>query len=143
MKDQQIIRSIIVLFLQVNPEPADAQVHALAESLGIDHETLEAEIYQMLGEHERENVRQQAARLRAAAQDELTLQGEQDMAVAPAKDMTMNDGAPAGTSSDQLLQDDTYTDGPGPEDRGLDLGVQPETYDDGYLAAATRLVAEV
>jgi hypothetical protein len=50
MKDENKLHELIVLFLQVNPEPSDDQFHALAHALGVDKETLEACSYEMLGD---------------------------------------------------------------------------------------------
>jgi len=43
-----MIKQLIEVFLNLNPDPSDAQVHSLAEALGIDKESLEAEMYEML-----------------------------------------------------------------------------------------------
>lgn len=39
---------IITLFLKYNPDPSDAQIHNLADALGVDVEELEAVAYEML-----------------------------------------------------------------------------------------------
>jgi len=49
-KDESKLHELIVLFLQVNPEPSDDQFHALAHSLGVDKESLESISYEMLGD---------------------------------------------------------------------------------------------
>jgi hypothetical protein len=49
-KDEGKLHELIVLFLQVNPEPSDDQFHALAHALGVDKESLEACAYEMLGD---------------------------------------------------------------------------------------------
>lgn len=50
--DQQMtqLEQLIDCFFQINPHPADAQIHALAGAVGVDKETLEAVIYKMFGE---------------------------------------------------------------------------------------------
>ncbi|QRE00263.1 hypothetical protein [Burkholderia phage BCSR5] len=48
--EQEKLEQLVQLFLQINPKPSDQQFHALAESLAVDKETLEAISYQMLGE---------------------------------------------------------------------------------------------
>lgn len=50
--DQQALSELITLFLKINPQPSDAQFHALAEACGVDKEALEALSYEMLGEAE-------------------------------------------------------------------------------------------
>jgi hypothetical protein len=52
MADNQKVRELLVLFMQINPEPADEQVHALAHALGEDKETLESVIYEMFASTE-------------------------------------------------------------------------------------------
>lgn len=39
---------LITLFLEINPEPTDAQVHSLADAINVDHQELEAVVYRML-----------------------------------------------------------------------------------------------
>lgn len=77
---------LISLYLEINPEPSDAQFHALAEACGVDKETLEAVAYRMLGEHEgmdvpidvaSDNERFSGEAL-AAGMDEDDLLGEED-----------------------------------------------------------------
>jgi hypothetical protein len=50
--EQEKLADVIQRFLLINPKPSDQQFHALAESLGVDKETLEAIAYQLLGEYE-------------------------------------------------------------------------------------------
>lgn len=45
-----MIKQLVEYYLQINPNPSDAQVHNLADALGIDKETLESEMYEMLSE---------------------------------------------------------------------------------------------
>lgn len=45
------LEELICLYLEVNCEPSDEQVHSLACSLGLDKEFFESIIYKMLGEH--------------------------------------------------------------------------------------------
>jgi hypothetical protein len=37
-------------FFKINKNPSDEQFHALANALGMDHETLEAKLYELVGE---------------------------------------------------------------------------------------------
>lgn len=46
---QAAIRELIAIFLQLNPDPADNQVHSLAAALAVDKESLESVFYEMLG----------------------------------------------------------------------------------------------
>ena len=45
----------IETFLKKNRKPKDSQVHALADKLGIDHDTLEEYVYKMLSDKLRED----------------------------------------------------------------------------------------
>lgn len=44
------LQDLIEAYFRVNTNPSDEQVHALATSLGLDQETLEAVIYEYVGE---------------------------------------------------------------------------------------------
>lgn len=47
---QRRIREHIIKFLGEHPNPDDSQVHKLAEDLGLDHDDLEEEIYDLLSD---------------------------------------------------------------------------------------------
>ncbi len=119
-----MIQEFIKLYLKINPEPSDAQVHALAWSLGTDPQTLEAIIYKMLG---RCVTVQAAARLIAATEFEQTLLDEIEPEDLRDNLTTVNDGEePA--SSIQEMQDILRDDGGLVPDQ-----VQNLTRDDGAL----------
>lgn len=65
---EQLCEQLIEIFLQINPNPSDKQFHALAESVGIDKETLEAVSYEMLGE--------EVNKVMALTDEELVQQGD-------------------------------------------------------------------
>ena len=109
MNDINRIRQFIVLYLQLQPAPADAQIHALAAALGCDKETLESIIYRMLAET---SEVQTAAlkRLKATADIEDVLTDKIPDESIPLDDAGTNDGL---------------------SDADIDDGMQRETYDDG------------
>lgn len=138
--DQQALEELITLFLQLNPEPSDAQFHALAEALGIDKETLEALSYKMLGEAEdlledevsaslvhRINAN---ARLKASAPEVLN-DPRVDPDLLDLQNVARNDGDP--TDDDLGVQEETHDDGYTEDDVGLGLtnNVQDVLSDDG------------
>jgi hypothetical protein len=49
---ESALEILIVNFFDLNPTPADAQIHALAGAIGVDKETLESVIYKMFGEQQ-------------------------------------------------------------------------------------------
>ena len=95
------IKQFITLFLEFNPKPADAQVHALASALGVDKETLEAMIYHMLAE---------CQQVRAGLPKETRVQeGDYDEHSTGYRDIAINDGlldsAPITDLQDALADD--------------------------------------
>jgi hypothetical protein len=94
MKDQ--LRNFITLFLQLNAEPADFQVHALAEALGCDKETLEGVIYAMLGREVNNEV---------TASEEEVLEDVYPPDQISVNDITLNDSAPTAPDPDYTSDD--------------------------------------
>lgn len=47
---EEMLDSFLRLFLGLNPQPSDEQVHSLAKAIGVSKEALEAVIYSMLSE---------------------------------------------------------------------------------------------
>lgn len=165
MKNEHMLKAILVLFLQINPKPADQQFHALAYSLGVDKETLESISYDMLASSDEVNQAKATARTLArvmasyeqdnaedkagadSSEAEDVLENEYDPYQTSPQDLALNDGAPAGTSDQQGIQDSTLNDGVGSEDDGVDIdGEKDMLVDDGYapktlstLKAASRL----
>jgi len=143
--DNQKLVSLIALFLQINPEPSDAQFHALAESVGVDHESLESIAYAMLAdtnEIEQEVVAEIVQPPQTESEE--VLDGEYDPNTTSVEDLVLNDGAPAGTTSQQALQDSTLNDGVGINDVGTGIdGDKDAMISDGVapmqLKAALRL----
>jgi hypothetical protein len=117
--DEQALEELITLFLKLNPNPSDQQFHALAEAVGVDHETLESISYKMLGEAEDLLEEPISASLihRINASARVHADSE-DVLDDPAKD-----------PDDLSLQDVALNDGDPTDD---DLGMQEETFDDGY-----------
>jgi hypothetical protein len=157
--DKQALASLLELYLQLNPSPSDAQFHQLAGAIGVDKEELEAVAYQMLGEeiqHEQgEGDDEQLERLEVEAAGDLApseaqdvLDGDYDPQTTTSDDLALNDGAPAGTSSQQGNQDATYNDGVTESDTGIDLDSgKDDMIADGIapvqLKAAARLATVV
>jgi len=167
--EKEQLQDLIKIFLQTNPEPSDHQFHALAESLGIDREQLEAIAYEMLGqevegvsthfpEGEGEDMSALAkvtARLKVTAAEEglseqqEVLQGEEDPDTTPTNDLALTDGAPVGDTMDDEIQDSLLNDGAGPDDTGLGIGAEKSMLlNDGAPAlqlqnASTRLKASL
>lgn len=169
--DKQALAQLLELYLQLNPTPSDAQFHQLAGSIGVDKEELEAVAYQMLGEeiqHEEgegdveqlENLETEANKFHARlkrrvstagdtglSESQEVLDGDYDPQTTTTDDLLLNDGAPAGTSSQQGTQDATLNDGVADTDVGIDMGPsdQDSTIADGIapvqLKAAARLMA--
>ncbi|MGD0511183.1 MAG: hypothetical protein ABSA33_05075 [Candidatus Micrarchaeaceae archaeon] len=148
MENEQLMRELITLFLQINPEPSDQQFHALAMACGIDHETLEAVSYQMLGEETQGEVYASDEGDDAPGEEDLSdaqdvLDGDYDPNVTKTDDLMLNDGLPAGEDSTALLQDSTLNDGVSSGDTGAGLADQSLLYSDGLapmkLGASARL----
>jgi hypothetical protein len=143
--DEELLRELIALFLKINPEPSDAQFHALAGSIGIDHQELESISYQMLSEAEQGG---EVYANDAPGEDELSdaqdvLDGEYDPNTTKTDDLMLNDGLPAGEDSTALLQDTTLNDGVSSGDTGAGIADQSLLYSDGLapmkLGASARL----
>ncbi len=118
MQNIEEYKQLIEVFLRVNPTPTDQQFHALAAAANIDHETLEALSYAMLGGQEQAPV-QASETGTSEAQD--VLQGDYDPNTTDVNDLALNDGAPVGTDDGQALQDVEYNDGVGPNDSGVGI----------------------
>jgi hypothetical protein len=133
------LRELITIFLQLNPKPADAQVHALAAALAIDKEQLEAVMYEMLAETEAKPV--MSFRIEAAARLGLLTAGEtadsQEVLDSPIldpdnmslNDVALNDGDP--TNDDLGMQEETDDDGSDAQDVGVGLTNEDILTDDG------------
>jgi hypothetical protein len=153
MENEEQVRALIHAFLEVNPKPADAQVHQLAAAVGMDHETLEAIVYKMLAE-QTDGAPQQPVMSgnEPPSEDdkseaEQVLDGDYDPNVTTPDDLLLNDGAPEGTSNIQESQDALYTDGTPPDDIGLGVSSDKDAMiSDGappvQLKAGVRLLAE-
>lgn len=148
MEHEELMRELITLFLEINPEPSDQQFHALAMACGIDHESLESVAYAMLGEAEHGEVLADAEEVDAVGDEGLSdaqsvLDGEYDPNVTKTDDLMLNDGLPAGEDSTALLQDSTLNDGVSSGDVGSGLADQSILYSDGLapmkLGASARL----
>jgi hypothetical protein len=151
MDNEQQMRELITLFLEINPEPSDQQFHALAMACGVDHESLEAVAYAMLGEAEHGEVYASSEEDDdgdavgdeglSDAQD--VLDGDYDPNTTKTDDLMLNDGLPAGEDSTALLQDSTLNDGVSSGDTGAGLADQSLLYSDGLapmkLGASARL----
>lgn len=147
MDKEQQIRELLVLFMQINPEPADEQVHALAHALGEDKETLEAVIYEMFAStsevqeaasthfQETEDDEQPGDLLteinsdamapgdHGLSEDQEVLDGDFVPEDVPADALLNVDGAPAGSGNTQEVKDALMIDGLGEEDGGAGMGM--------------------
>ena len=150
MENEQLMRELITLFLQINPEPSDQQFHALAMACGVDHATLEAVSYAMLSEETQGEVYASGDDEGddAPGEEDLSdaqdvLDGDYDPNVTKTDDLMLNDGLPAGEDSTALLQDSTLNDGVSSGDTGAGLADQSLLYSDGLapmkLGASARL----
>lgn len=119
------LTNMIQTFLEINNAPSDAQVHALAEALGVDKETLEAQIYEMLGE-----VVTEDDHLLEAADESVLYDAELDPDNISIEDVSMSDGDP--TDDDIGMQEELTDDGVDEEDEGLGLN-QDVLMDDGAV----------
>ncbi|QBQ74470.1 hypothetical protein BcepSauron_090 [Burkholderia phage BcepSauron] len=136
MKNPQILEALIELFLQINPQPSDQQFHMLAESVGVDHETLEAISYRMLGQQESgQPLEQQAAPL---SKDQEVLVDDYDPGTTSPDRVALNDSAPNMGAGDARDQADLYDDG------GFDTPSHEQQLerDDVQLASVTAAVAD-
>lgn len=156
MENEEQVRALIHAFLEVNPKPADQQVHMLAAAIGMDHETLEAIVYKMLAEDSNGAPAtptqpqpvvsgNEPPPEEDLSEAEQVLDGDYDPNVTTPDDLLLNDGAPEGTSNIQESQDALYTDGTPPDDIGLGVSSDKEDMiSDGAppvnLKAHTRLL---
>ena len=114
--DDRKLRELIVLFLEVNPEPSDEQVHAMACAVGIDKETFEAEIYSMMGEIVADDDHLVEV---DAAEEEVVNDPLIDPDTMSNSDVAMNDGDP--TNDDLGFQAETNDDGATADDEGVGM----------------------
>lgn len=128
--EKELLREVISLVLKINPCPADAQIHELACVLGIDKETLEAEMYEMLGESEGTLTDAHEVEINADSQEVLEEVGV-DPDTIPSNDLASNDGDP--TSEDTGMQQETNDDGPDVHDIGVGLNTDDILTDDGVF----------
>ncbi len=125
--EEQALKDFITLFLQLNPEPADAQVHALAAALGCDKESLEAVMYKMLAQTTRPVM---AAPFEVGADSQEVLDGDYNPDTTPLPDLALNDGATG--EQDLGFQDELNDDGVTEDDIGVGVGsTQDVLTDDG------------
>lgn len=139
MENEGLLKQLLEIFFQCNPEPSDEQFHDLARSLGMDPPTLEAISYKMNAEAEGA----EAGLLLGASEAEDVLDGDYDADTTSPDLLMLNDGEPAGTADDGN-QDALRSDGVGPNDFGVDVdGEQSVLHDDGApglkIAALARL----
>jgi hypothetical protein len=151
MENEQQLQELIALFLKINPDPSDAQFHALAGAIGVDHATLESISYSMLAESEEvlADAEVDADGIGGGQGDvglsdaQNVLDGDYDPNVTQTDDLLLNDGAPASDVSTQRLQDTTFNDGVSVGDTGSGISSQEMLYSDGLaplkLGAALRL----
>jgi hypothetical protein len=148
--DKQQLQQLITLFLAINPNPSDEQFHALAFSISVDHQTLEAISYQMLAEDAPGQKPQVQAGNPPPSETKLSeqqkvLDGDYDPNTTSPDNLLLNDGAPEGTSDIEQMQDAEYDDGVGADDIGVDVnGDKNANISDGLppvqLNASSRLM---
>ncbi len=114
MVDKECLQELVTLFLKINPEPSDEQFHAMACAVGVDHETLEACAYEMLGDIVDEI---DASELLADSHD--ILEGDISPDVMPLKDVATNDGD--NTIDDSGMQEELNDDGTDVHDVGVGM----------------------
>jgi hypothetical protein len=151
MDNHQELEQLITLFLQINSNPSDQQFHSLAFAIGLDHETLESVAYEMLAKEEKVTAESThypvgievgniCDRLiesglydpEEQTTEEDVLDGEYDPRTTSYEDILLNDGAPEGTSTVEMIQQSLLNDGVSEENIGLDLDDDKEAmYDDG------------
>jgi hypothetical protein len=148
--DVQALKELITLFLKINPKPSDQQFHALAESIGVDHESLESVSYQMLAEDDAQQSPLQASNPTppedSLSEQQQVLDGDYDPNVTSPDNLLLNDGAPGDTSNIQKNQDALYDDGVGADDVGVGINSDKnQMISDGLppvnLKAAVRLAS--
>lgn len=139
---QAAIRELIAIFLQLNPEAADEQVHQLAAALAVDKEALESVFYGMLGDAVGGDqvsafVIQAARRMHAGlaevyedgaesdvglSQDTKVRQGDYDENEITVDQTMINDGELSMDDPDTGFQEETRDDGVIDEDSDLGNG---------------------
>lgn len=144
--NRKLLEQFLVGFLRLNPNPTDAQFHALASAINVDKEELESISYAMLAEEtqskqEAGNVQPEETKL---SEQQQVLDGDYDPNVTSPDDLLLNDGAPEGTSNIQEMQDTLYDDGVGADDSGIGINSdKDQMISDGAppvnLKAAARL----
>lgn len=140
------LKQLITKFLELNPEPSDAQFHALAEACGVDKETLEAVAYKMLGREVNDGESQDVESLvdvdeveaslaisdeADLSQDQKVQDGDYDETNVPADDLLTNDGELALDDPDTGFQEETNDDGFDASDEGIGIQDQDVLTDDG------------
>jgi hypothetical protein len=137
------LKQFIKLFLELNPEPADFQVHALAQALACDKEALESVFYAMLGQSEDlQEAAVEPTELLSDAQevlDDVDINTEQ----VPLQDLALNDGL--NTNEDTGFQQETNDDGADAYDVGVGLegGGSDVLTDDGAVDMTAAVVARL
>lgn len=144
--NRKLLEQFLVGFLRLNPNPTDAQFHALASAINVDKEELESISYAMLAEEtqskqEAGNAEPEETKL---SEQQQVLDGDYDPNVTSPNDLLLNDGAPEGTSNIQEMQDTLYDDGVGADDSGIGINSdKDQMISDGAppinLKAAARL----
>ncbi len=153
MKNVEQLQRIIELFLDINPEPSDQQFHALAESLGVDHEYLESVSYAMLADSDEVEMQTAGVEFDGGgygetnlSEEQEVLDGDYDPNTTTPDNLLLNDGSEDGEDAIRENQDSTYDDGVGADDVGVDIeGDKTALIDDGVapisLNAAVRLAS--
>lgn len=108
------LTKFLTMYLILNPKPSDAQVHALAASLSIDKEALEARLYRMLSNLILSDVND-------------ALEQKVPVDLLNVSDLPATDGPP----EDYMLEDQTATNDDGTD--VLDRGVGLSNVDDDAL----------
>jgi len=106
---ENALETLIVNFFNINPHPADAQIHALAGAVGVDKETLEAVIYKMFGEQTNQ-MQPSVGDTYAATMTERILQDDICPIEAPTNRVSTNDGWNS-SEKDTMIKTITYSDG--------------------------------
>lgn len=133
-QDTQALKTFITLFLQLNAEPADAQVHALASALGADKESLEAVMYKMLADTNKP-VMAATHSFELGADSQEVLDGDYNPDTTPLPDLALNDGSTG--ASDLGFQDELNDDGVAEEDLGVGVGSSQDVLTDDGVPVLT------
>lgn len=152
--DRKHLEQFLFGYFRLNPKPTDEQFHSLAYSINIDHEALEAIVYEIVGDQVAPTQPTQAtagnpspSETRLSEQQKV-LDGDYDPNVTSPDNLLLNDGAPEGTSNIQESQDALYDDGVGADDTGVGINSDKnQMISDGLppvnLKAAARLAARL